>query len=213
MTKKTPQRLLEGAYDLRTPEDNVEYYREFAARYEGEYARELGYQYPRRIAETFLSLRTDADAPVADIGCGTGLVAEHLASVGLDVDGMDISPEMLGIARGKTLYRELYEVDLTADLSGLPDDYGAVLSAGTFTHGHLGPEPLRLLLEIARPRALFCIGVNAEHYDKTGFADALAGMVDDRLITAPETRVLDMYSRTDHEHGGDQARALIFRRR
>jgi len=39
--------------------------------------------------------------PALDIGCGTGrLMLDYLAS-GLDVDGVDNSPEMLGICRTK----------------------------------------------------------------------------------------------------------------
>ena len=45
----------------------------------------------------------------------------------------------------------IYEVDLTGALNMITVTYGAVLSAGTFTHGHLGPGPLRNLLDIARP--------------------------------------------------------------
>jgi SAM-dependent methyltransferase len=37
--------------------------------------------------------------PVADLGCGTGRVTAYLASLGLDVSGIDLTPEMLAIAR------------------------------------------------------------------------------------------------------------------
>jgi SAM-dependent methyltransferase len=37
--------------------------------------------------------------PVADLGCGTGRVTAFLASAGLDVSGIDLSPEMLAVAR------------------------------------------------------------------------------------------------------------------
>jgi SAM-dependent methyltransferase len=37
--------------------------------------------------------------PVVDVGCGTGLVTAHLASLGLDVRGVDLSPGMLAVAR------------------------------------------------------------------------------------------------------------------
>jgi predicted TPR repeat methyltransferase len=89
---------------------------------------------------------------------------------------MDISPEMLGIARARGLYRRLYEIDLTGPLDKVSGQYGAVLSAGTFTHGHLGPGPLRCLLEIAHPGGLFIIGINRAHYEKEGFREALDAM-------------------------------------
>ncbi|MBB5853939.1 class I SAM-dependent DNA methyltransferase [Amycolatopsis umgeniensis] len=37
--------------------------------------------------------------PVVDVGCGPGHVTAHLASLGLDVSGVDLSPKMVEIAR------------------------------------------------------------------------------------------------------------------
>ena len=74
----TGKALLENAYALGTPEDNKAYYRGFAETYDTEFAQGLGYTYPHKIAETFQRLSGPADWPVADIGCGTGLVAASL---------------------------------------------------------------------------------------------------------------------------------------
>ena len=37
--------------------------------------------------------------PVADVGCGPGLITAHLAELGLDVRGLDLSPRMVELAR------------------------------------------------------------------------------------------------------------------
>ena len=39
------------------------------------------------------------EGPVADLGCGTGRVTAYLASAGLDITGIDLTPEMLAVAR------------------------------------------------------------------------------------------------------------------
>lgn len=39
---------------------------------------------------------------VADLGCGPGRVTGHLASLGLDICGVDLSPEMIAVARWRT---------------------------------------------------------------------------------------------------------------
>jgi ubiquinone/menaquinone biosynthesis C-methylase UbiE len=44
-------------------------------------------------------IKMNGFARVADIGCGPGRVAAFMANNGLDVVGVDVSPEMLGIAR------------------------------------------------------------------------------------------------------------------
>lgn len=54
----------------------------------------------RAMLATFAELtRTAALGPVVDLGCGTGRVAAHLHSLGVDVFGIDLSPEMVGMAR------------------------------------------------------------------------------------------------------------------
>ena len=61
-----------------------------------------GHRYPKIIAEAYLRLATADDAPVADIGCGTGIVAAELKLATDQIDGMDISPEMLVLPQEKT---------------------------------------------------------------------------------------------------------------
>lgn len=89
--------------------------------------------------------------PVLDLGAGTGLVAERLAARGIGpVDGVDISPEMLARARAKGCYRALHEGDATSGLDLPAAGCAGLVSAGTFTLGHLGPEVLPGLLRHVR---------------------------------------------------------------
>ncbi|WP_313540751.1 class I SAM-dependent DNA methyltransferase [Leifsonia aquatica] len=41
----------------------------------------------------------DGGGPVADLGCGPGRITGHLAELGLDVSGIDLSPGMVEVAR------------------------------------------------------------------------------------------------------------------
>ncbi len=209
VSDKDGKMLLEGAYGLATPADNLAYYRDFAARYDSDFALGLGYSYPATVARIYRDLATPGDTPVADIGCGTGLVGAELG--GGVVDGMDISPEMLDIARGRGVYRALYEVDLTGDVSTLAAGYGAVISAGTFTHGHLGPQVLTALLGLARTGALFVIGVNAAHYRALGFEAELGRLQAGARIGAVSAVEVPIYDKAEHEHAGDRALVLSWR--
>ncbi len=44
-------------------------------------------------------VRAAGGGPVADIGCGPGHVTAHLAGLGLDAFGLDLSPAMIDLAR------------------------------------------------------------------------------------------------------------------
>ena len=202
---------LEGAYALETPADNAAYYRDFAARYDSGFAAETGYVVPREVARLFMAHAGPEHGPVLDIGAGTGLLAEHLGA--FPVDGIDISPEMLAAAGAKGLYRRRIVADLTLPLD-LPDaSYGGLVSSGTFTHGHVGPVALAELLRVARPGALFCLGINLAVFDEAGFGSAFARLVADGAITPVAFRDLAFYEGVEHAHSNDRGVAALFSKR
>jgi SAM-dependent methyltransferase len=54
----------------------------------------------RAVLATFSELvAADGGGPVVDAGCGPGRITQHLASLGLDVRGVDLSPRMVQEAR------------------------------------------------------------------------------------------------------------------
>ncbi len=212
MTQKTAgQELLENAYKLHTPDDNVAYYKAFAPTYDSEFATQLGWHTPKVIAACYHA-QADGNVPIADIGCGTGYVAAELGMPRESIDGMDISPDMLSVAKAKNLYRNLYDVDLTGSLEKISNNYGAVLSAGTFTHGHVGPEPLKDLLKIARSGGLFIIGVNQTHFEKRNFSSVLDALISENKISDLKIERANIYSKTDHDHSNDHAMILQYRK-
>ena len=212
MPKISGEQDLENTYKLASAADITDYYRSFAPSYDAGFVQEMGYRYPKAIAEAYQRQAKADDAPVADIGCGTGIIAAELKLAPDQIDGMDISPEMLVLAQEKGLYRRLYEVDLTGDLSAIDNAYGSVVSAGTFTFGHLGPAPLRGLLRIARPGALFIIGVNRAHFEKEHFAEMLDDMARQSEISSVMLEDIAIYARAGHAHSDDRALVLQFRK-
>ncbi len=210
--KRTPTELLEGAYAIQTPQDNQTYYADFADHYDTEFAGKLGYISPAVIAQSYIRNANPSDRPVADIGCGTGLVAEALNLPRDAIHGFDISPDMLEKARGKNLYAGLHNTDLTKPLSQPETPFGAVISAGTFTHGHLGPEPLANLLNLAKSGALFCIGVNALHYASKGFKPMLTSLVEQGRITHLRIETSPIYDVANTKHAADEAYTLLYRK-
>jgi predicted TPR repeat methyltransferase len=205
---------LDDAYALRTPEDSVRLYRGWAVDYDETFARAHGYVAPREIAQAFLA-EAGAQAgpgggPVLDIGAGTGLVAEELR--GLTLDAIDISGEMLDVAGAKGLYRRLIRADLTRPLDIADGEYAGFVSAGTFTHGHVGPACLPELMRIARPGGVFALSINAQVFDAAGFGSAFAELVADAAITPIRFRRAPIYEGATHEHAGDTMLVAVFRR-
>ncbi len=170
----------------------------------------------RRRTTTGTSTPGPDDPPVLDVGCGTGLVGVALRALGVDaIDGLDLSPEMLDEARtkvdgdGSPVYGDLHVGDLTAVLD-LPDGgVASVVSAGTFTHGHVGPGAFDELYRVARPGALFAIGVNPDHFESHGFAGRFAADVDAGRITDPDFRRVPTYA--SGEHAGILSVVAMFR--
>jgi SAM-dependent methyltransferase len=132
------------------------------------------------------------------------------------LDGMDISPEMLGQAKLKqrtdssAVYRKLYERDLTRTVPNENAPYEALISSGTFTHGHLGPECLRNLLPLLANNGWLVVGVNNEHFEAKGFAGELESLVALGAIKEPEILRIDVYE-PGSVHYGDQARVIVTR--
>jgi predicted TPR repeat methyltransferase len=196
---------LHDAYALGTPDDSRRLYADWAPTYDEGFARRRGYRLPEAVAAAYAA--RDGAGPVLDLGAGTGLVGQRLAARGIGpVDGTDISPEMLAEARQKDCYRALIAGDLTTGLGLAPAGYAGLVSAGTFTLGHLGPEVLPSLLPLARPGGLVAMSVNARHWDATGFAAALAAL-DPADLTLDDVPIYD----AGEDHAGDRAYIVTFR--
>ena len=78
---------------------------------------------------------------------------------------------MLKQAKLKGCYSSLMEVDVTKKIPLKNNSIGAVVSAGTFTHGHVGPDTFDELLRITKPGGLFVLSINSKVFIKGGFQE------------------------------------------
>ena len=217
MSKKRPLNV-DDAYALKTPADSVRLYGKWADTYDSEFVESEGYVVHLRVAEVFLRQRSLINGAVLDVGCGTGIVGVSLREGGIEVvDGVDISTQMLVEAGNKKtrndvpVYRRLITADLTKRLD-IPDkQYAGVISAGTFTHGHLGPDSLDELWRVAAPGAVCAIGVRDTHYSSMDFGEKLSVDVAEGTITKPEIVEVDMYSAQtlNLAHANDKALIIV----
>ncbi|MFT5373170.1 MAG: putative TPR repeat methyltransferase, partial [Lysobacterales bacterium] len=167
---------LTEAYSVQSPEDNIRLYANWAETYDTDFVEKEGYIAYLGPANQLLKNKSDISGPVLDVGCGTGVVGVVLHEGGIDtVDGVDISEEMLAQSRkklsskGQAVYRNLMLADLTQSIDIADNVYAGIVSAGTFTHGHLKPESLDELWRVAEPGAFCSIGINPDHFKQQGF--------------------------------------------
>ena len=209
---------VDDAYALEEPEDCIRLYDKWAKTYDDDFVDRVHYLQFRQVAEQLLLRKDKIFGPVLDVGCGTGVVGICLRDGGIaEVDGIDISREMLEVARekkasaGDAAYRNLIQADLTQDIDIEDDYYSGLVSAGTFTHGHLGPDSLDELWRVAAPEAQCAFTVRATHYNNAGFSDKLASDVDAGLISGLELVEVNIYAddTPDREHAKDTSYIVV----
>lgn len=119
-----------------------------------------GNPYLRASLALFADLvRESGGGPVADVGCGPGHVTRRLNDLGVDAFGIDLSPEMIAIARRD--HPDLrFEVGTMTDLD-LPDhSVAAVLAFWSVIHipDHAVPEVFAQFRRVLRPGGPLLVG-------------------------------------------------------
>lgn len=208
MSRDTPNTDI--AYALKTPEDSMRLYRKWAETYDQSFAAATDYVLHLEVARHYALV--GGFGPVLDAGAGTGLCGVALRARGISpVDGTDISPDMLDVARTKDTYRHLFEGDLLAGLNLPKGLYQGAVSSGTFTNGHVGPAGIDSVLDAVRPGGWIVLAVNSQHHVAAGFAAKMAE-VEGRIteFNAPEVPIYGTAS--TGPHADDTSLLLTFRK-
>ena len=172
-----PSDFITEAYSLGDKQSILAFYRKWARDYDREMS-DQGYLSPAAIAELLDKHLLRHDIEVLDVGCGTGLTGQHIKNLGVqNVDGIDISGEMISVARSRDVYRKLYVADLNKPLALEDKSYDAAISSGTFTHGHVGAEPLIEIFRLLRQGGLMACTIHFDLWHAKGFDAVLAKMI------------------------------------
>jgi SAM-dependent methyltransferase len=97
--------------------------------------------------------------PVADIGCGPGYVTAYLHDAGVDAFGIDLSPEMIAIARRD--HPDLrFDVGTMTDLDVADDSLAGIVAFWSVIHvpDHAMPGVLEQFRRVLRPQGLLLVG-------------------------------------------------------
>ena len=204
---------LNDAYSVKTPEDNIKLYKVWASSYDDDFAKKNDYRSPVLISNYYDKYSNKNDVPVLDVGAGTGLISEVMNKKNtIDIDAIDISPEMLESAKSKNCYNKLLEADLTKNLDIDNNYYGAIVSAGTFTHGHIGPNALDELLRVTKPSGLFVITIHSKVYVNQNFEQKFQDINEQITdLTFHEEKAYG--NNPDKDHGNDTVFITVFRKK
>ena len=205
--QKTPS--LQNAYDLKSPDDNVELYSAWAETYDNDFIEDMQYKLHFSVAEEFVF--NGGKGLILDVGAGTGALAQALLQKGkFSIEATDISEEMLKVAESKKIYDRSFLSDLTEEIPMENDIYDGVVSSGTFTHGHVGPSSMVELVRVTKPGGLVTISVNEKHWIALNFENEVEKL--NKYVRNYTLKKISIYGeQSTHDHKDDKAIILTIR--
>ena len=205
--QKTPS--LQNAYDLKSPDDNVELYSAWAETYDNDFIKDMQYQLHFSVAEEFVL--NGGNGLILDVGAGTGALAQALLQKGkFSIEATDISEEMLKVAESKKIYERSFLSDLTEEIPIENDIYDGVVSSGTFTHGHVGPSAMVELVRVTKPSGLVTISVNEKHWIALNFENEVEKL--NKYVRNYTLKKISIYGeQSTHDHKDDKAIILTIK--
>ena len=155
---------------IRAP-DNAEMRRRYdiwASHYDADVGSVEDYLAPLE-AVTVIKRHCGPATRILDAGAGTGLVGEALKRAGFEqLEAVDYAPQMLDIARGKNLYRDIHVADLGRQTALPGDAYDAIVTCGTTTQ--MPSAALREFARLVRPGGKIIFAVMTAGWDEFGWA-------------------------------------------
>lgn len=162
--------LGDGPKPSRASDDYVrETFDHFAEDFDKQLLEDLEYRAPKLIHGLFRDVGGDApgNLDILDAGCGTGLVGLDFRQYARTLVGVDLSPEMLKLAKAREIYDDLREEELAACMCGLPERFDLIAAADVFCYiGDLA-ETLSAAKIALKPGGILIFSVEAQ--SKRGF--------------------------------------------
>ena len=134
----------------------------FAESFDSQLAK-LEYCAPQLVAARVMQhpLYRSGRASLLDAGCGTGWCGPLLRPTAKRLVGVDLSPNMLEQAKGRGVYDELHEAELTAFIAAHPGSFDIIVSADVLCYFGRLEELARATCAALRPAGLFAFSVEA----------------------------------------------------
>ena len=149
----------------------------------------------------------NASVELLDAGCGTGLAGVELAKRGArNIDGVDLSPGMLAVARKTGAYRVLEAVDLSQPLARDAGSYDVVVCVGTMTQGHVGPAALDEFVRVLRRGGFVVATILGSIWETEGYEARVK-----KLVVEGRAEFVSAELEDYRRGAGVQARMLVLR--
>ena len=104
---------------------------------------------------------TNQSEVILDYGCGTGLSGSALQAVGFtNIDGLDVSQEMVSLAEKKSIYKKLTVFDPSTKIPVHADQYKIITAIGVIGAGAAPLEVFDNLFSLLPPSGLFAFSFN-----------------------------------------------------
>ncbi|MDA0763583.1 MAG: class I SAM-dependent methyltransferase [Proteobacteria bacterium] len=193
---KTPDDFgVKSVYSYKSSQDLKNYYNDWAKEYD-KYTQDVNYILAHHVAKVASDFMPDETVTVLDIGCGTGIVGEKLFTHKPKslIDGVDLSIEMINIAKLKIGYNNFYCQDLTLENKYIKEKYDFIISAGTFTLGHLGAKQLVESIDYLKINGQAIFSVKGDHYENEKFYITLQLCVEKKVIKNLEIKEINSYN-------------------
>lgn len=138
-----------------------------------------GYRLPFLVAAFITRYVPSCDAEILDAGAGTGLGGESLSVLGYrNLTAIDLSRDMLDIAKRTGAYRSLLQMQLGGPLEFEDKHFAAVISTGVFTEGHAPADSFDELVRITQPGGYIVFTVRDDVYRDKGFKEKQQALAD-----------------------------------
>jgi predicted TPR repeat methyltransferase len=119
----------------------LQIFNDFSSHYDAKMRDNLSYQAPERIQELIRAEIGDAAGlEILDIGCGTGLSGVGLKERAACLVGIDLSPEMIEVARERDIYDQLEIAEITEWLDQTEGQFDLIVACDCLVYfGDLQP--------------------------------------------------------------------------
>ena len=172
--------------------DLEDLYKVWAESYDHDVLELIGYVGHSITTELLLKYVDNFKAKILDAGCGTGLVGEILHEKKFkNIVGIDFSQQMLDQALKKNVYKSLGLADLTKKLTYKDNTFDAIICAGTFTCGHVGPEALAEMLRVTRIGGYISFTVRDQEWHRLPYEKTIKELEEKNLWLCMERFISD----------------------